>query len=120
MARPAPGRAQCSPRSTPRPMLRAQPYSQMRQQVIDLRPFADRSIRSKIGGSQTVHPKDQRDFAAMMQIVFHHMVDHPTARYLVHLTVPFIRESPGAVAGCPALQAGVDECPRLIEAAYQF
>src|SRR6476469_8969400 len=76
--------------------------------------------RSKIGGYQTVHTKEQRDFAAMMQIVFHHMIDHPTARYLVHLTVRFIREGPGAVVGCPALQAGFDECPRLIEAAYQF
>src|SRR6266508_1559319 len=78
------------------------------------------SHRSQIGSSQTVHTKDQRDFAAVMQIVFHHMVDHPTARYLVHLTVPFIREGSGAVARCPALHAGFDECPRLIEAAYQF
>ena len=76
--------------------------------------------RSKIGGSQTVHPKDQRDFAAMMQIVFHHMVNHPRARYLVHLTIPFIREGSGAVFRCPALQAGFDECPRLIKATSQF
>ncbi len=34
--------------------------------------------RSQIGGAQTVHAQEQRDFAAMMQIVFQHMVDHPT------------------------------------------
>src|SRR5262245_16375201 len=89
--------------------------------VLPLRVFyACAFYRSKIGSSQTVHTKDQRDFAAMMQIVFHHMVDHPTARYLVRLTVPFIREGLGAVAWCPALQAGLDECPRLIEAVCQF
>lgn len=50
------------------------------------------SIESQIGGVQTVHTEDQRDFAAMMQIVFHYMVDYPTARHLVHLTIPFVRE----------------------------
>ena len=39
----------------------------------------------------------------MMQIVFHHMVDHPTARYIVHLPVPFIRKGFSAVGGRPAL-----------------
>ncbi len=56
-------------------------------------------LRSKRNPRQAIHPKDQVDFAAVLQIVFQHVLD------IVNLTIIFIREGLGALDWRPALQA---------------
>ena len=58
---------------------------------------------TRLKSPETVHSQEQRDLAAVMEIVFDRVVDAPTARYFLHLTIPFVREGFGALFRRPAV-----------------
>jgi hypothetical protein len=72
-----------------------------------------------------MHAQDHRDFAAVVQIMFEHVINDPTARHLVGLCLPIHRGRFGAQsAGVqrsrqPSIKANVSSRATTISAALR-
>jgi hypothetical protein len=67
-----------------------------------------------------VHAEGERDLAAMVQVVFEHMPDHPGARQLDWRAIPVVGKGLVHVGGIPARQTIRHELPGAVEALGQL
>src|SRR6266568_903594 len=69
---------------------------------------------------EPVHAEGEREFAAVVQVVLHHMPDDPGARQVDLFAVPVVREGLVHVGGTPARQTIRHELPGAVEALDQL
>jgi hypothetical protein len=71
-------------------------------------------------GREPVHTQGEREFATVVQVVFHHMPDDPGARQVDVLAVPVVGEGLLHVVGAPARQALGHALPGAVEGLHHL
>src|SRR5207237_8034189 len=69
---------------------------------------------------EPVHAEGERELAAVVQVVFEHMPDHPGARQLDWRAIPVVGKGLVHVGGTPARQTIRHELPGALEALGQL
>src|SRR5438309_9240546 len=69
---------------------------------------------------EPVHAEGERELAAVVQVVFEHMPDHPGARQLDWRAIPVVGKGLVHVGGTPARQTIRHELPGAVEALGQL
>src|ERR1051326_4093479 len=69
---------------------------------------------------EPVQAEGEREFAAVVQVMLHHMPDDPGTRYVDWLAVPFVGEGVSHILGTPAGQAIRYELPGAVEGLHHL
>jgi len=69
---------------------------------------------------EPVHAEGERELAAVVQIMLHHMPDNPSARHVNLFAVPVVGEGVSHIVGTPAGQTIRHELPGAVEALHHL
>src|SRR3984893_3531511 len=69
---------------------------------------------------EPMHAEGERELAAVVQVMLHHMPDHPGARQVNLFAVPVVGKGLVHVSGTPARQAIRHELPGAVEGLPQL